>query len=55
MTKKILLLYISEDSGHHCASLSIERALHVLDPDTKTLNINSDEIRDALADNGGKS
>lgn len=42
MTKKnILLLYISEDSGHHCASLSIERALHVINPDVKTLNINS--------------
>jgi processive 1,2-diacylglycerol beta-glucosyltransferase len=39
--KKILLLYISEDSGHHCASLSIERALHALEPDVKTLNINS--------------
>jgi len=41
MAKNILLLYISEDSGHHCASLSIERALLALDPDTKTLNINS--------------
>jgi processive 1,2-diacylglycerol beta-glucosyltransferase len=39
--KNILLLYISEDSGHHCASLSIERALHALDPNIKTLNINS--------------
>ncbi len=39
--KNILLLYISEDSGHHCASLSIERALHALDPDVKTMNINS--------------
>jgi processive 1,2-diacylglycerol beta-glucosyltransferase len=39
--RKILLLYISEDSGHHCASLSIERALHALDPDIETLNINS--------------
>ena len=39
--KNILLLYISEDSGHHCASLSIERALHALNPDTETLNINS--------------
>ena len=39
--KRILLLYISEDSGHHCASLSIERALHALNPDTETLNINS--------------
>lgn len=41
MAKNILLLYISEDSGHHCASLSIERALHTLDPGIKTLNINS--------------
>ena len=41
MVKKILLLYISEDSGHHCASLAIERALHALNPDVETLNINS--------------
>jgi processive 1,2-diacylglycerol beta-glucosyltransferase len=40
-TKKILLLYISEVSGHHCASIAIEKALHRLDPDAKTLNINS--------------
>lgn len=37
----MLLLYISEDSGHHCASLAIENAFHQLDPDIKTLNINS--------------
>lgn len=41
MQKNILLLYISEDSGHHCASLAIERALHKLSPDIRTLNINS--------------
>src|SRR3989338_4475697 len=39
--KRVLLLYISEDSGHHCASLAIEHALHELDPTVKTLNINS--------------
>ena len=39
--KRILLLYISEDSGHHCATLAIEDALHQLDPTVKTLNINS--------------
>ncbi len=39
--KKILLLYISEDSGHHCASLAIEKAMHELDPSVETLNINS--------------
>ena len=39
--KKMLLLYISEDSGHHCASVSIEKALRDIDPDVETLNINS--------------
>ena len=39
--KKVLLLFISEHSGHHCASLSIEKALHDLDPNVETLNINS--------------
>jgi len=40
MPKKILLLYISEESGHHCASIAIEKALHELSPDVETLNIN---------------
>ncbi|MDP3791377.1 MAG: glycosyltransferase [Candidatus Omnitrophota bacterium] len=40
MGKKILLLYISEDSGHHCASIAIERALHAISADMETLNIN---------------
>ncbi|MDO8524862.1 MAG: glycosyltransferase [Candidatus Omnitrophota bacterium] len=39
--KKVLLLFISEHSGHHCASLAIEKALHSLDPGVETLNINS--------------
>lgn len=39
--KKILLLYISEHSGHHCASIAIENALREMDPDVRTLNINS--------------
>ncbi len=38
---KVLLLYISEHSGHHCASLAIERALGRLDPSVETLDINS--------------
>lgn len=41
MPPKILLLYISEHSGHHCASLAIESALRQLDPAVETLNINS--------------
>lgn len=39
--KRVLLLYISETSGHHCASIAIENALHRLEPSIKTLNINS--------------
>ena len=37
----VLLLYISEHSGHHCAALAIEHALRDLDPAVKTLSINS--------------
>ena len=38
---KVLLLYISEHSGHHCASLAIEKALQEVAPGIRTLNINS--------------
>ena len=41
MSQKVLLLYISEHSGHHCATLAIEKALHSLRPDIDTVNINS--------------
>jgi len=41
MPKKVLLLYISEHSGHHCASTAIERALHSLDSSVETMNLNS--------------
>ncbi len=39
-SKRILLMYISEDSGHHCASLAIEKAIRQLSPAAETLNIN---------------
>lgn len=39
--KRFLLMYISEDSGHHCASIAIERALKCLSPGSETLNINA--------------
>ncbi|MFH1189418.1 MAG: glycosyltransferase [Candidatus Omnitrophota bacterium] len=41
MSKKVLLLFISEHSGHHCASRAIEKALRMIDPTVETLNINS--------------
>ncbi len=39
--QRVLLMYISVNSGHHCASLAVERALKVLQPTIDVLNINS--------------
>ena len=39
--KRILLMYISDYSGHHCASLAIEKALKQLDPAVEVLNIDA--------------
>ena len=38
--KKILLLYISNNSGHHRATLAIQEALNLLSPDLRIMNIN---------------
>lgn len=40
-SKHILLMYISEVSGHHSATLAIEKAIKILQPDTEILNINA--------------
>lgn len=40
MGKRVLLMYISEVSGHHSASLAVEKALKMEAPDTEVLNIN---------------
>ncbi len=39
--KNILLLYITEVSGHHSASLAIEKSLKMLSPDSKIMNLNA--------------
>lgn len=39
--KRIILMYISEVSGHHCATIAIEKALKVLSPASDILNINA--------------
>ena len=39
--KRIILMYISEVSGHHSATLAIEKALRMLQPNVETLNINA--------------
>ena len=40
MDKKILLMYISNISGHHSATLAIEQAINTLNPKLNILNIN---------------
>jgi processive 1,2-diacylglycerol beta-glucosyltransferase len=39
--KKILLMYISEHSGHHQASIALEKAILAKDPTCSVLNINA--------------
>jgi processive 1,2-diacylglycerol beta-glucosyltransferase len=39
--KRIILMYISEVSGHHSATLAIEKAISILSPHTEVLNINA--------------
>lgn len=39
--KRIILMYISEVSGHHSATIAIEEALKSLQPDVEILNINA--------------
>ena len=38
---RVLLLYISEVSGHHQATIAIESALKILRPDVEVLNLNA--------------
>ncbi len=40
MAKRIILMYISEVSGHHSATLAIEKTIKILAPETEILNIN---------------
>lgn len=39
--KRIMLMYISEVSGHHSATLAIEKSLRLLSNDVEILNINA--------------
>lgn len=39
--ERIILMYISEVSGHHSATIAIEKAVKSLSPDAETLNINA--------------
>jgi len=39
--KRIILMYISEVSGHHSATVAIENAIKILSPGAEVLNINT--------------
>ncbi|MCM8800842.1 MAG: glycosyltransferase [Candidatus Omnitrophica bacterium] len=39
--KHVILMYISEISGHHSATLAIEKAIKLIAPQTRILNINA--------------
>lgn len=41
MSKRIILMYISEVSGHHSATLAIENAIKTISPDTQIFNLNA--------------
>lgn len=41
MSKRILLMYISEVSGHHSATLAIENAMKLIDNSIQVMNVNS--------------
>jgi processive 1,2-diacylglycerol beta-glucosyltransferase len=40
-SKRIILMYISEVSGHHSATIAIEKAVKTLEPGSEILNINA--------------
>lgn len=39
--KRIILMYITEISGHHSATLAVEKAIKTISPETEILNINA--------------
>lgn len=41
LTERIILMYISEVSGHHSATIAIEKAIKTLSPRAEVLNINA--------------
>jgi processive 1,2-diacylglycerol beta-glucosyltransferase len=39
--RRVLLMYITEVSGHHSATLAIEKAIKIIAPETQVMNINA--------------
>lgn len=49
-SKRIILMYISEVSGHHRATLAIEKALKILEPGVEVLNLNGFNYTNPLSE-----
>ncbi len=49
-SKRIVLMYISEISGHHSATLAIEKAIRTIDPGVEILNINAFHYTSPIAE-----
>lgn len=50
MGKRIVLMYISEVSGHRNAALAIERAIRILEPQSEITNINAFNYTNPIAE-----
>lgn len=50
MPLRVILMYISEVSGHHSATLAVEKALKVLSPGIEVLNINAFNYTNPIAE-----
>lgn len=50
MPKRIILMYISEVSGHHSATIAIEKAIRTFEPDAEILNINAFNYTNPLSE-----
>ena len=48
--KRILLMYISEVSGHHSATLAIEKAIKIISADAEILNINAFQYTNPISE-----
>ncbi|MBU2258094.1 MAG: hypothetical protein KJ926_03120, partial [Candidatus Omnitrophica bacterium] len=48
--KRVLLLHISQVSGHRSASIAIEKTLKILSQDVEILNINAFHYTNPLAE-----
>lgn len=49
-SKRFVLMYISEVSGHHNATMALEKAIQILEPDAQITNINAFNYTNPLAE-----